>query len=214
VNDVLTDEEILYEATDSHYVFHTKTNYQNNNNLPYQEIYFDKKNLTPVLIKVLDTDKNSLVEVSFSSFELNPSFQESDFDVEENLEAESTETLSPEIEEIENDPFMILFPLFTAGSELTEKKEVVLEERQRVIMTFTGEKNFTLVQEKMDTIPTISSPQEINGDIVNLGFTIGALSDNAIEWTHNGVDFYLASEDLTTEELIEVAQSVQGQEVK
>ena len=52
------------------------------------------------------------------------------------------------------------------------------------------------------------------GDIVNLGYTIGALSKNTIEWSNNGVNFYLASEDLTKEELVEVAQSVQGKEAK
>lgn len=218
VNDVLQDPEAEFEATESHYIFHTKTNYQNNNNLPYQEIYFDQKNFTPVLVKVLDNDKNVLVEVKFSEFELDPTFQENDFNVEENLGSDSTETLNPEVEEVEeeveSDPFQILFPLFTAGAELAEKKEVSLENGKRVIMTFTGEKNFTLVQEKLDTITTLSYPQEVTGELVNLGFTIGALSNNAVEWIHNNVEYYLASEDLTKEELIEVAQSVQGQEVK
>lgn len=216
VNDVVKDEEATFEVTDSHYIFQTKTNYQSNNNLPYQEIYFDKKNFTPVHVKVLDKDKNALVEVKFSNFEMNPAFKENDFEIEEILESESTETLSPgeETEEIENDPFMILFPLFTAGAELTEKKEVSLDNGKRVIMTFTGDKNFTLVQEKLDVLPTLSHPKEVSGDIVNLGFTVGALLENAVEWTYNGVEFYLASEDLTKEELIQVAQSVQGQEVK
>src|SRR5699024_12095625 len=43
VSDVLQDEDAEFEATDKEYIFQTKTNYQSNNNLPYQEIHFDKK---------------------------------------------------------------------------------------------------------------------------------------------------------------------------
>ncbi len=49
---------------------------------------------------------------------------------------------------------------------------------------------------------------------MNLGHSVGVLSDNTIEWTDNGMNFMLASEELTKEELINVAKSVQGKEVK
>src|SRR5690625_5875433 len=65
-----------FQTNDTHYVFTTKTNYQSNNNLPYQEIHFDKKTFTPDLVKVLDKDKKALVEVEFSEFDTKPSFKE------------------------------------------------------------------------------------------------------------------------------------------
>lgn len=210
VNDVMKDKEATFKVTEDHYVFQTKTNYQSNNNLPYQEIYFDKKSYTPVLVKVLDNDKNALVEVSFSTFELDPSFKKDDFLVEANMA--SAEVDAPVFKE--EDAFTVLFPLFTAGSELVDKKEVMFENGERVIMIFEGEKNFTLIQEKMNVVQTSSMPKEVEGDIVNLGSVIGALSDNSIAWHKDGTDFYLASEELTREELIEVAKSVQGQAVK
>ena len=214
VNDVKKDTEAVFTATDTHFIFQTKTNYQSNNNLPFQEIHFDKKNLTPVLVKVLDKDKTALVEVTFSSFDINPSFQENDFKVDENMAAGAMDADVPVSGAETNNSFVVAFPLYMAGAEFTDKKEVTLDNGQRVIMTFEGEKNFTLIQEKFDVIPVLASPIEVSGEIVNLGFTIGALSNKKIEWSHNGVDFYLASEDLTKEELIEVAQSVQGREVK
>lgn len=212
VDDVLKDAEATFEVTDTHYVFHTKTNYQSNNNLPFQEIYFNKKDYTPELVKVLDKDKEPLVEVTFKAFETNPSFGDQDFNMKDNMTSSNLDT--PVSGAVETDSFTVVFPLYMAGSELEEKKEVTLEDGKRVIMSFTGEKNFTLVQDKFDVLPTLSSPEEIKGDIVNLGYTMGALSDNSVEWSHDGVNFYLASEDLTKEELIEVAQSVQGKEAK
>lgn len=212
VNDVKQDEEATFTVTDSHYIFHTKTNYQSNNNLPFQEIHFDKKSYTPVLVKVLDKDKQALVEVKFSSFDLDPDFGDNDFEIEENMvNKEEDVSVSGEVEE---EPFSTLFPLYTAEAEFMDKQELELENGKRVIMTFAGERNFTLIQEKVESIETLSYPKEVEGEIVNLGFTIGALSENIIEWNYNGVDFYLASEDLTKEELVEIAASVQGKEVK
>lgn len=211
VNDVKNDKEATFTATDSHYIFHTKTNYQSNNNLPFQEIYFDKKSYTPVLVKVLDNDKQPLVEVRFSSFDIDPSFEVDDFKIEKNRENEEEASVSVNENE---DPVSVLFPLYTADAQLTDKQEIELENGQRIIMTFTGERNFTLIQEKLNSVPTMSYPKEVQGEIVNLGFTIGALSENIIEWNYNGVDFYLASEDLTKDELVDVAASVQGREVK
>lgn len=212
VNDIKKDKEAEFKVSDSHYIFQTKTNYQSNNNLPYQEIHFDKKTYTPVLVKVMDKDKNALVEVKFSKFNMKPSFKNDDFSMEKNMTSTSAKATATSAENQE--PFSVVLPLTTAGAELEEKREVDLENGKRVIMTFTGEKSFTLIEEQKDVVETLSSPKEVEGEIVNLGHTIGALSENAIEWTENGVNFTIASEDLTKEELIEVAKSVQGKAVK
>ncbi|WP_339217126.1 outer membrane lipoprotein carrier protein LolA [Ornithinibacillus sp. FSL M8-0202] len=214
VEDVANDEEAEFTSDENHYIFKTKTNYQSNNNLPYQEIYFDKENYTPALVKVLDTDGNAVVEVKFNSFELNPSFNDKDFEIEENMASVTPEDVPTSgdgvIDELE-----VMVPIQTVGAELAEQIEVDLENGKRIISTFTGEKNFTLVQEKRNVVETLQSPVEVEGDIVNLGFgAIGALSENAVEWDYNGSNFYLASDQLTREELVEVAQSVQGHNVK
>lgn len=218
VKDIEEDEDAEFETTDTHYVFKTKTNYQSNNNLPFQEIHIDKKEFTPSLVKVMDKDKQALVEVSFSDFDIDPTFEKQDFVLEDNMKTNSevAETSAP-VETDEDDettPMSVVFPENTAGAELTEKKEVQLENGKRVILSYSGEKNFTLVEEKRSAMHTLMSPREVEGDIVNLGHAVGALSNNAIEWHYQGTDYYLASEELTKEELIQVAQSVVGKEVK
>lgn len=217
IKDIKSDEEAEFEANETHYVFTTKTNYQSNNNLPYQEIHIDKKDYTPTLVKVLDKDKQALVEVSFSDFTTDPSFEEKDFVLDENMKTNSevAETSGTgEAAEEEKVPLSVVFPEQTNGAELAEKKEVDLDDGERVILSYTGEKNFTLIEEKRDVVPTLTSPREVHGDIVNLGHAVGALSNNALEWHHEGTDYYLASEELTREELIDIAQSVSGKEVK
>src|SRR5699024_9143466 len=112
--------------------------------------------------------------------------------------------------EEESKVLSVMYPLSTQGSELMEKKEVPLDDGERVIMTFKGDKNFTLIQEKEFSAPVSSIEEQKTGDPISLGHSIGSLSDNTIEWTRDGVEFYLASEDMTVEELLEVASSVDG----
>ncbi|WP_047985427.1 LolA family protein [Ornithinibacillus californiensis] len=214
VEDITNDEEAEFTTDEKNYIFTTKTNYQSNNNLPYQEIYFDKENYTPVLVKVLDTDGNAVVEVKFNSFELDPTFNDKDFEIEQNMASTTPEDV-PTSGDGMTEGLEVMVPLQTVGAELSDQVEVNLENGKRIISTFTGEKNFTLVQEKRNVVETLSSPVAVNGDIVNLGFgVVGALSENAVEWDYNGSNFYLASDQLTREELLQVAQSVQGQSVK
>ncbi|WP_077324386.1 LolA family protein [Virgibacillus siamensis] len=212
VNDVAKDKDATFKAGEKYYIFQTETNYQSNNNLPYQKIYFDKKTYTPVMVKVLDKDKNPLVEVAFSEFNTSPEFKKGDFEMEKNMSAGASD--SAVSGDGKTDAFSVVIPFYMAGSELTKQKEIELENGKRVIMTFSGDKNFTLVEEKNDVVPTTTSPQFVNGEIVNLGHSVGALSGNAIEWTNNGVNFYLASDELTEAELIKVAKSVKRKEVK
>jgi outer membrane lipoprotein-sorting protein len=213
VNDVAMDPDAEFESTDSHYVFRTKTNYQSNNNLPFQEIQFDKKSYTPVSVSVLDNDGNALVEVNFSSFDKDATFEDDDFTMDKNMTNASAEEPASGTA-AEESPFTVVFPSYMAGAELTEQREVDLENGQRVILSYTGDKNFTLIQEQHHSQETLSSPQEVSGEIVNLGHSIGAISENMIEWSTGGMSFRLASDQLTQEEMVQVAQSVQDQEVK
>ena len=50
----------------------------------------------------------------------------------------------------------------------------------------------------------------VNGEPAFLGSTIGAVSDNSLYWTSNGVDYYLTSKTLNVEEMMTIAESVQN----
>ncbi len=50
--------------------------------------------------------------------------------------------------------------------------------------------------------------EPVSGQPVMINGTIGALSDNSITWVEGGVECFLVSETLETEELVSVAASV------
>ncbi|UOQ44351.1 outer membrane lipoprotein carrier protein LolA [Halobacillus salinarum] len=214
IKDIKADSEAEFNTTENHYVFKTKTNYQNNKTLPYQEIYFDKKSYQPVMVKVFDQDMNALVEVQFSNFSKDDSLKKEDFDVDKNMAMATAEVPVANMEE--NQVSEVLYPEETYGAELADEQEMSTEDGNRVIMNYTGEKNFTLIQETADVqAASAQTSVHVNGDPVQLSDgVIGALADQHLEWTQNGTTFHLASDQLTEEEMVSVASSINNHAVK
>ncbi|MBA2876358.1 LolA family protein [Thermaerobacillus caldiproteolyticus] len=213
VKDILSDSKASFKATKDHYVFETKTNYPNSNIIPKQEITLNKKDLAPVSVKVMDTDMNALLTVEFSKVEFNKKFDENAFDTAKNMTGARLEV--PTMAKGETDALEVMYPAdLPSGVEQVDEKEIATENAKRVIMTFGGKKSFTLVQEKARVLPATSTPTLVNGDPVDLGFAIGALTDHSLTWSYKGVDFMIASDDLTPEEMVMIARSVQGKATK
>ncbi|MEK3856617.1 LolA family protein [Cytobacillus sp. FSL H8-0458] len=213
IKDIMEDKEAKFSATKEHYVFETKTRYQNNQMLPVQEIKLKKSDLSPVSVKVMDPDKNALVTVEFSNVKFNTSFDKKDFDMQKNMTGAQLEV--PVMAEVEDQEFTVKYPqMDMADVKLVDEQEMKTEDRKRVVLTYDGEKSFTLVQEKAAVMPTSSVVTSVKGEPVDLGFNIGALSDNTISWTYQGVDYMIASNDLSPEEMSDIARSVQGEMVK
>ncbi|MDR4145146.1 outer membrane lipoprotein carrier protein LolA, partial [Bacillus paranthracis] len=108
VKDIEEDKEVKFSATDKHYVFETKTRYQNNKMLPTQEIAFSKKDLSPVSVKVKDVEGVALVTVKFSNVKFDVSFDKKDFDLQKSMTA--AKMVIPVMGEIEDKDFTVKYP--------------------------------------------------------------------------------------------------------
>ncbi|WP_335872370.1 LolA family protein [Bacillus sp. 2205SS5-2] len=212
IQDILEDKEAKFSETEDYYVYETKTRYKNNQMLPIQEISFHKKNLAPASVKVMDSDRNSLVTVEFASVDLKAKFDADSFDMEKNMTGAKLEI--PVMAEVSDAEFTVQYPMEMPGLTLVDKKEVKIENGKRVVLTYDGEKSYTLIQEKSTVIPTVTVPTSVSGEMVDLGFTMGAMTDNSIYWTYDGIDYMLASTELSQDEMVSLAKSVQGTMVK
>lgn len=102
----------------------------------------------------------------------------------------------------------IIYPLYIpTGTSLIEKEKVSKTDGERVILTFDGEKPFLLVEEtssindEFSIVPTLGEPYLLID-------TIGALTNNSITWSSNGIDYYIVSDAMSQIELIEIASSI------
>ena len=102
----------------------------------------------------------------------------------------------------------VIYPLYLpTGTVLKEQEKVSKTDGERVILTFVGDKGFTLVEEtatkeqEFTIIPTYGEPGFVND-------TIGAITNNSLNWISNGVEYYMVSDVMNTIELLDVANSI------
>lgn len=102
----------------------------------------------------------------------------------------------------------IIYPLYVpTDTYLSSKDTVTTDNGNRVILTFAGVDPFILVEEvsvknkEMEIIP-------VSGEPLLLGDSVGALTSNSIYWTSNGIDYYLTSNTLNSQDMMTIAESI------
>ncbi len=102
----------------------------------------------------------------------------------------------------------IIYPLYLpTGTVLEEQEKVSKTDGERVILTFGGEKSFTLVEETVSKeeeftiVPTYGEPSFVND-------TIGAISDNSLNWVSDNIEYYMVSDVMNSSELLDIARSI------
>ena len=102
----------------------------------------------------------------------------------------------------------IIYPLYVpANTYLKHQETVSTENGERIILTFNGEKNFVLIEE----VSNVGDDFEIipvYGEPLMLSNTIGALGTNSLSWSVDNINYYLASTDLSTSEILSIADSL------
>ena len=208
VKDLMQDKEATFKTTNNGYIFETKTNYQNKQLLPTQEITFNKKGLTPQSVKLLDTDKNVVLNVKFKSVKYNANFDNDAFDVKKNMTSAISSPTLPTAADGQSNYLVTQYPNYLMeGVSLDDQQDVKTKDGVQVFLSYKGKKSFTLVEQK-SVVSETSTMMDVSGEPVDLGFTVGALSNKSISWSYKGTDFTIVSTNLTQDELIKVAKSV------
>lgn len=201
--DIIEDSDYKFKEDKKYYSIYTKVNYPNNKDLVRQKIVLNKK---LNLVKVVVYNKDDVPEMDFKvkKIDYSPSFKKNYFDINtimntfnENIEVKETMTLEDTI-----------YPLsLPAGTTLSNEEKIKKNNGERILMTFEGEKPFLLVEEtanredEFTVIPT-------NGVPYQLMDTLGVMTDNSLNWSSNGIEYYIVSDVLSNEELVNIAESI------
>ena len=204
VDDISDDKDRTFEATNNGYVFNTKVDYPNNKNLVSQKIELSKK-LKFKRVKVYDSNKVICMDMKFTDIDYSPTFKKNYFELDTIMKTYSETTEETlETTKLDDSIYPMLLP---NGTKLASEEKVQKDDGERIIMTFDGDKPFLLVEETASVeeqhtiIPT-------NGEPYRLMDTLGVMTDNSLSWSSNGIEYYMVSDVLNTDELVEIAQSI------
>jgi hypothetical protein len=92
------------------------------------------------------------------------------------------------------------------GALFKNEETIKTEESERVILTFGGDKSFILIEEASKA-PKEFEVTSTSGELVFYENVLGNLTGTTLNWTQDGKDYYIISENLTNEELLKVASS-------
>ncbi|MEG0259804.1 MAG: outer-membrane lipoprotein carrier protein LolA [Lysinibacillus sp.] len=210
--DLTQDKKLVMREEEKSFVFDAATRNSHKNSMPFQQITVDKKTMLPKSVAILNDAKEEQIRIEFKSIKLNVKHEEKEYAIEQFTDKETEKSSVDEKAavgaEIEQKEFQTHYPTVNwEGTKQVDDKTVKQNGQERVIITYEGTKAFTVMQQpvlKANSLMPVTSP----GDPVDLGFTIGAITDTSISWEKDGVEFFVASSKLSREEMIEVATSM------
>ena len=217
INDLNNDKDVKIEKNNDGYILTSKVNYSSEKD--FSKVYLDKdKNITR--IEVLDGSDNVKMSLSIINIDYKAKFDSDYFNTnkyqseapKENSENANNEKQSNEEGEQNNKDITtskiedIVYPMYVPiDTQLSGQDIVEINNGERVILTFTGESAFTVVQETLNDATSINY---IYGDPYLILDTVGAITDYSVSWISNGVEYSVMSDTMAIDELLTVAQSI------
>jgi outer membrane lipoprotein-sorting protein len=107
-------------------------------------------------------------------------------------------------------PFGVIEPAYTPeGVKKQDMMDIKLGDEPGVLLRYSGKYNYTILERR----PAEQTVSVLPADILDLGFTLGVLTGEdyrSLTWISDGVEFRLSTGDLPQDEMIRIAQAVQG----
>jgi outer membrane lipoprotein-sorting protein len=198
LNDLKNDSNVLLEEGESEYILKSTVNYPNNSTLTSQRVIFNE-DVLPYLVEVYNDQ--GIVNITFriSKIDFDTEIDDDDFDLSNSSCNDCYEDVSVSEETV--------YPMYLpVGTTFKGEETINTDDSKRVILNFDGEKSFTLIEE-VSSLPSEFEVTTTSGELVFYENVLGNLTDKSLNWTMDGKNYYLISDDLTNEELLKVAAS-------
>ena len=200
LSDILDDNKKKIENKDDKYIITTKVNYSNNKELVKQKIYI-KNNGVIEKVEILNDNDIVKIKMTYSKIDYKAKFDKKYFDINQNMNNEGKTSVT--MKEIDN----IIYPMYMPkNTHLSNEETVSLENGERIILTFAGDTPFTLIEETASLDNGNIIP--VYGDVELLTDVMGYLSDDLASWISNGIEYHAVSENMDSEELLKVVNSI------
>ena len=200
--DIKSDKKSEFKIEKEGYLVTSKVNYLNEKNYKKQKVYINKdKNIKK--IEVLDSSNEIKMCMKVISIKYNIDLDNQFFGVEKYVkDKRNNDKLKEKVSSIKD----ITYPMYVPEKTYLSSQEIVnTENGERVILTFSGNSQFTLIQENLENYNEINY---VYGDPYLILDTVGSVTDSSISWISNDVEYTVISDTIEIDELLTVAQSI------
>jgi len=201
---VFDDKHEIKKMEDGYLISHKPT-YENSPSWTKQDMKFSE-DLKPLWINIYDENSVVVAKVVFTKVDFEPTFSDNFFDVNANME-EARNNLSSSTMASEDD-----LPLYPSGADvssvLKEETETVVEGEEVHILTYEGEKSFTIIQQIVEPYEEINYVN-VSGTMVDVVGTVGFVNGYYLTYEYNGVSYNIYSTSLTVSEMVEIASGME-----
>ena len=165
----------------------------------YQKMIFDQEARVEEIM-IYNENKEIEVKMIFERCDWNPKLEKDTFTIPEKLDVKTSAFPQEQLP---------LYPMEVFGSKLNDISYVETIEGEKIMMTYEGEKSFTLIQSvrtPSEQTQAVFMPGTLHDDYDLFG------SEELFQFSafHRGIEFHIYSQDLTTLEMIEILNSMQG----
>ena len=200
MREIAADESAQIEQTEEGYQISAGVNYPNNRNFTQQEMVFSD-DLKIKSVQIFDDDHVLQMKMLFSKVDYEPGLTAEDFQVPQQLEKETAaEPIA--------DEDLPLMPMETFGAVLSNSSVVENDGKVQYVLEYTGEKNFTIVEEVAESEETTQTII-MSGSLVDGLNMVGRYDGDHMTSVINSVRYTIYSDDLSEEEMSAVLQSMQ-----
>lgn len=198
--DIVKQKSASIKKEKEGYMVSSKVSYQNNKNFDHEEIMFDKDAKVKWL-QIYNKDNNVELKIVFSKTDYNANIKDAYFKAPTTIEKKASTSPIAEAD-------LPLYPVMVYDAKLSNANTIHLNGEIKHVLEYTGEKNFTVVEMKKESVKdtqTVIMP----GEMIDVLATIGVYDGNHMTVISDDVEFTVFSEDLGPEEMMAVINSMQ-----
>ena len=171
-------------------------------NSKFKSNYFDLKEIIDVKEENTPNEDNKVTENNTNN-NTNTNTNNNGTDGN-NTNTDNNGTSTKETSKIEDVIYPMYIPLNTY---LSNKEKVNKDSGERLILTFEGDNPFMLIEE------TIARENEhlivpTYGELEQMASTVAIVNDNSVNWIDNNIEYYVVSDKLSKQELLNIARSI------
>lgn len=196
------DEEHELKSMSDGYLLSFSPKYNHQKTWTKEDIKFSK-DLKPVWVNIYDNNSSLVSTILFSKVDLNPTFTDKYFDVEENMN-NARLNMSATTASLDDLPFLPI----SSSETLKEQTEATVNNETVFILCYEGDSDYKVIQ-KIITPSEELTYVENGAEYIDTLFGIGYIKNNYYTYISGNVCYELYSTDLEVSDMVSVINSME-----